>query len=171
MKKLLFVSALAVFAFTGAFAQSNASSNTGFKIGGGLNVLFPVSHFDAYSVGVGVDLLAQYRLSQKIAITGDLGYTSLMVKSKYKDLGVKSSGIVPIRAGIRFYPTSDIYIGGKVGVGVGTGDGSTTTTAYSFGVGYMLSPKLDVSANYDGYSKNSFSQGLAGVRLGYTFGN
>ena len=171
MKKLLFVSAIAFFAFTSASAQSSENSGSKFKIGGGINVLFPVSNADLYSVGAGIDLLAQYNLAPNVAITGDLGYTSLMIKSKYKDLGYKSStGIIPIRAGIRFYPSSEFYLGGKVGVGIGTGTGSSTLTAYSFGAGYMLSPKLDIGVNYDGYSKNG-SMSFLGARIGYTFGN
>ncbi len=171
MKKLLFGCALALFAFTSASAQSSGSGTdrAGFKVGAGLNVLFPVSNGELYSVGAGVDLLGQYYVSENVAITADLGYTSLMVKSKYKDIGFKSSyGIIPIRAGVRFFPSEQFYLGGKVGVGIGTGEGSTTLTAYSFGAGYMLSSKLDIGLNYDGYSKNG-SMGWLGLRLGYTF--
>lgn len=183
MKKLLFVSAVAFFAFTSASAQSSESTSSKFKIGAGLNVLFPVSNADAYSVGVGVDVMAQYAVSENISITADAGYTSLMVKSEFKSDDFKSQGIIPIRAGIRFFPSSQFYIGGKVGVGIMTdvvksinlvtgeiSKGSQSTTAYSFGAGYMLSPKLDIGINYDGYSKNG-SLGLIGARLGYTFGN
>lgn len=171
MKKLLFVCAVALFAFTSASAQSSDNAASKFKIGAGLNVMFPISNADLYSVGAGLDIMAQYNVAENIGITADLGYTSLMVKSKYKDIGYKSSvGIVPIRVGVRFYPSSQVYLGGKIGVGVGTSSGSTTLTAYSFGAGYMLSPKLDIGLNYDGYSKNG-SMSFLGLRLGYTFGN
>ncbi|MEO7048660.1 MAG: hypothetical protein ABI091_25390, partial [Ferruginibacter sp.] len=67
---------------------------------------------------------------------------------------------------------SSFYLGGKVGVGIFTGGGNnTSTTAYSFGAGYMISPKLDLGVSYDGYSKSGYSSGLVNVRLGYFFGN
>ena len=230
MKKLLFVSAIALFAFTSASAQekSSESSIQGFKVGAGLSVGFPMGGTlqknpsylgltspNSYTVGVGVDLLAQYGITDNIAITGDLGFTSLMVNKAYKRaetdanyIGTKKSlSLIPIRVGLRYYPTSQIYIGAKAGVAIGTNAGykleydavlddyvaktkSETLMAYSFGVGYMLSSKLDVSINYDGYSKKTTipgydlggglmfpatkvknTLGVVGVRLGYTFGN
>ncbi len=219
MKKLLFVSAIAFFAFTSANAQSSdASSIKGFKIGGGLNVDFPISgtlqknpsignqtYPSTYSVGVGIDLLAQYGFSDNLAVTGDIGFTTLMVNKKFKDdvnKEMKSLSLIPIRVGLRYYPSSQFYLGAKVGVGIGTNAGqeynastgvvktkSETLMAYSFGAGYMLSSKLDIGLNYDGYSKNTTragytiggvvfpsakiknTLGMIGVRLGYTFGN
>lgn len=186
MKKLLFVSALAFFAFTSASAQSKESSMEGFKIGGGIDVLFPVSNAKNVSVGAGIDILAQYGITENIVITADAGYTSLMIKKDYRFGDVKSQGLIPLRAGLRFYPSSQFYVGAKAGVGILSNavksytidanlnlvpvKGSVTYTAYSVGAGYMLSPKLDIGINYDGYSKNG-SFGLLGARIGYTFGN
>ncbi len=158
MKKLLFVAVL-----VSAFSVANAQS---FKIGGGIDLGVPVSNMGGTSIGAGVDLLGQIGLSENFAITVDAGYTSFFAKS-----GGSTVGLIPIRGGIRFNATPQIYLGGKAGVGIQTySGGSTTSTAYSFGAGYMLDKKLDLGLSYDGYSKNG-SFGYLNLRLGYTFGN
>jgi len=111
--------------------------------------------------------MGQYGISDNIAITADAGYTLLFGKDKSPDLS-----IIPIRAGVRFFTTPELYFGGKIGIGIlkVKGFDSNTATAYSFVAGYFINPKIDISAAYDGYSKNG-SSGLVAVRLGYIFGN
>ena len=143
---------------------SIANAQTTFKIGGGINLAIPASNMGGTSIGAGADLLGQIGLSENFAITVDAGYTSFFVKN-----GGDSYGLIPIRGGIRFMATPQIYLGGKAGVGILTGNGSSnSTTAYSFGAGYMLDPKLDLGLSYDGYSKNG-SFGYINLRLGYNF--
>ncbi|MEO5943371.1 MAG: outer membrane beta-barrel protein [Ferruginibacter sp.] len=165
MKKLLIIAVLVAGSFAG-MAQNDAGIR-GFKISGGIDLAIPASNFSGFSIGAGVDLLGQYGVSDNVGITADAGYTAVFPKG-----GGTNLGIIPIRAGIRFYPSSSFYLGGKAGVGIFTGGGSSTsTTAYSFGAGYMISPKLDLGVSYDGYSKSGSSSGLVNVRLGYFFGN
>lgn len=163
MKKLLFIAVLTAGSFAGMAQKAGIQ---GFKIEGGLNLAIPANNLSGASIGAGVDLLGQYGVSENFGITVDAGYTSIFPKG-----GGDNLGIIPIRAGIRYYASENFYLGGKVGVGILTGGGSSTsTTAYSFGAGYMISPKLDLGASYDGYSKSG-SFGLVNVRLGYFFGN
>ncbi len=146
------------------FSIANAQN---FRVGGGINLAVPVSNMEGISIGAGADLLGLIGLSPNFGITVDAGYTSLFAKN-----GGDNVGIVPIRGGIRFNATPELYIGGKAGVGILTGNGnSSTRTAYSFGAGYMLDPKLDLGLSYDGYSKKDFapSFGYINLRLGYFF--
>ncbi len=165
MKKLLILATFSAFSF---MAQSqDGPSIRGFKIGAGANLAIPLSNLNSTSIGAGFDLLAQYGIAEQLAITADAGYTSLFGKDGFNNLS-----IIPIRGGLRFFATPELYLGGKIGVGIIKTEGSEsrTATAYSFGAGYFLSPMIDVSAAYDGYSKNG-SFGLMNIRLGYTFGN
>lgn len=164
MKKLLIIVALTAFSFLG---QAQDAGIRGFKIGGGLDLLIPASKLSGSSIGAGIDLLGQYGISDNVAITADAGYSVLFGKDNFGDLS-----IIPIRAGLRFYPAPEFYVGGKVGVGIlkTKGVDSRSATAYSFGAGYVMSPKVDIGASYDGYSKTG-SFGLVNVRLGYTFSN
>ena len=158
MKKLLFVAVLVT-----AFSLANAQS---FKIGGGIDLAVPVSNMGGTSIGAGADLLGHIGISENLGITIDAGYTSFFAKNNGSNYG-----LIPIRGGIRFMATPQVYLGAKAGVGILTGGSSnTTTTAYSFGGGYMLDQKLDLGLSYDGYSKNG-SFGYLNLRLGYFFGN
>lgn len=167
MKKVFLFAALVAASFSG-IAQDGGSDVRGLKFNGGVHVDIPVSNMDAYGIGAGLDILGQYGFTDNLAVTLDAGYTSFFPKSDYKDI-IDNAGIIPIRAGIRFFATPQLYLGAKGGVGIGTGDGSETMTAYSFGAGYMMSSKLDVGVAYDGYSKNG-SMGSIGIRVGYYFG-
>src|SRR5690606_12366499 len=105
-----------------------------FRIGGGINVGIPVSNLEGASIGAGVDLLGLVELSDAFGVTVDAGYTSLFAKE-----GFDNMGIVPIRAGIRFNATPEIYLGGKAGIGILLNDGdNVTSTAYSFGGGFKM---------------------------------
>ncbi len=165
MKKTFFISALITFSFI--VKAQDAPSITGFKFGAGASVAIPVSNLDFTSIGAGIDLLGQYGINENIAITADAGYTGLFGKKGYSDFT-----LIPIRAGVRYFATPELYFAGKIGVGIlkTKGLSSETSTAYSFGAGYFISSNVDVSAAYDGYSKNG-SIGLVAIRLGYTFGN
>lgn len=161
MKKLIL--SLAVILL--ATAVANAQSERPFTGEIGLNLAIPVNNLEGASIGAGVDVLGQYMISDKVGITADAGYTSIFAKG-----GGDNLGIIPIRAGLRFYPSENFYLAGKAGVGIFTGGGSSyTATAYSFGAGYMISPVFDLGATYDGYSKVG-SIGLANIRIAYKFG-
>jgi hypothetical protein len=166
MKKILFV----VVLFAASFAANAQGDVLGLKFGLGANLAIPLTNYsDSYSIGAGIDLLGQYGISEQVAVTVDAGYTSLFGKKLPN--GIKNDlSIIPIRAGLRFYPAPEFYIAGKAGIGIIKPEGfsSTNTTAYSFGIGYFVNPTFDVSASYDGYSKNG-SSSLINIRLGYTF--
>lgn len=144
-------------------AQTNF--NTGLRIGGSVTLAVPVNKLKGFSVGAGIDVLAQYALSSNIAVTGDFGYTTVFAK----DDNLASFDILPLRVGLRYFPSSQFYFGAKIGTGIGVGKNSGSSTAYAFGAGLIMSPKLDVSANYEGFSKNGVSPGYLGIRLGYFF--
>ncbi len=167
MKKVFLFAALVAASFTG-IAQDGGSDVRGLKFNGGVHVDIPVSNLDNASIGAGLDILGQYGFTDNLAVTLDAGYTSFFPKEVNGQKG-DNFGIIPIRAGIRFFATPQLYIGAKGGVGIGTATGSETMTAYSFGAGYMMSSKLDVGASYDGYSKGG-SIGAIGIRVGYYFG-
>lgn len=161
MKKLIFSFAVLLL----STIVANAQSERPFSAEIGLDLAIPASNLKGYSIGAGIDALGQYMVTDKVGITADAGYTALFPKS-----GGKNLGIIPIRAGIRFYPTDNFYLAGKAGVGIITIPGDNyTSTAYSFGGGYMLSRAADLGVTYDGYSKAG-SFGLVNLRIAYKFG-
>ncbi len=160
MKKLFFATAILLAAFKG-----NAQSMLRFS--GGLNIGIPVSNLDGNSLGLGIDLMALYPLSEQVSVTGDFGYTALFANSKYGDAG--TTNLLPLRVGLRYYPSKSFFVAGKIGAGFISNSGnSATTTAYSFGLGYAINPKVELGGSYDGYNKNG-SIGLLNFRLAYFF--
>lgn len=157
MKKVL-LGAIILFAAVAANAQSS-----GLKFGIGLDLGIPAHNLSGSSIAAGADLMAEYGIAKEVALTGDIGYTALFAKS-----GGKTTNIIPLRAGIRFYPGSNFFVAGKIGAGFLSGNGSVTTTAYSLGGGFKIDNQLELGASYDGYSKNG-TVGLVNIRLGYFF--
>ncbi|MEO7444447.1 MAG: outer membrane beta-barrel protein [Ferruginibacter sp.] len=168
MKKLIVIAVFALVTFS--VKAQDEGSNTGFKFGAGVMVGLPASNLDGAGVIFGADLIGHYGFSETLAATLDAGYQNISAKN-----GGTGLNLIPIRVGLRYYPSMKFYIAAKGGIGLlsasGGGSGnSVTTTAYSAGVGYMLNEKTDLSVSYDGYSKDgSFS--IVGLRLGYFFGN
>jgi hypothetical protein len=149
-----------------SFAVSAQEFNEGFKVGGGFTFALPVGNLKGYSVGAGIDILAQYALAEKVAVTADFGYTTLFAK----DENLASFDVLPLRIGIRYLLAKEFYAAAKFGTGIIIGKGSAGSTAYAFGAGYILSSRMDVSAHFEGFSrKNSLSPSYLGIRLGYFF--
>jgi hypothetical protein len=181
MKKTMFIILCSAFASV-AIAQNTPANIRGFKVAGGINVAIPANNLKSYSIGVGADLLAQYGISNSFGITGDVGYTTLFPNDKGKAAGVRDLQIFPIRLGLRYYPSSAFYVGAKAGLGLLSDkglDNQNRTLTYSFGGGFMASPKLDLGLTYDGYTNNGASGignfndnslGIVNLRLGYFFG-
>jgi hypothetical protein len=136
-----------------------------FNLGVGLLLAVPVYNLDFSSTGGGVEAIAIYSLSEKVNLTADVGFTGLPGKNIYP-----STAIVPIRAGLRYFPTAKIYLGAKAGLGIYTIlKASASHMAYSAAAGYLVAKKLDAELYYDGYSNKNTSFGYTGIRLGYYF--
>jgi hypothetical protein len=135
------------------------------KIGAGISLAIPANNLPLSSIGTGIDLLAQYGLSEDLSVTADAGYTALFGKNAFPH-----TGVVPLRVGFRYFPLEQVYLAAKIGAGIYTlSNTNTSYTAYAVGAGYNLSEKIDVSASYDGFTRKFGSFGYAAIRLGYTF--
>ncbi len=164
MKKLILVFFLS---FNFFFTKSQTNVPQGFKIGAAISLAIPVSNLTYNTIGAGFDILAQYGLSNNLALTADVGATALFAK-----YNIPTTAVIPIRLGIKYFPSPAVYLGAKAGLGIYTLGNvvSENYAAWSLGAGYIISRRFDVSAAYEGYSKKNVSFGYAGLRLGYTFG-
>ncbi len=161
MKKLFFVSTILLATIAGTAQKSDL------KFGAGLNLGIPAHNLSGTSLGAGIDLMALYSLSKEAALTGDVGFTALFGKN-----GASTSSLIPLRIGLRYYPSANFFMGAKIGAGFISNSTSfvtsVTTTAYSFGLGYKFDPNWEIGGSYDGYSKNG-TVALVNFRLGYFF--
>lgn len=159
MKKVIFSMGIILFSVCTAKAQKNKDV----KFGLGFNVGIPAHNLGGTSLSAGIDLTGQFKASDDVAVTGDIGYTALFAKN-----GGGTSNLIPLRIGVRYFASTDFYIGGKIGAGFLSNPNTTsvTTTAYSIGFGYVPpARKIELGASYDGYSKNG-SIGLLNLRVG-----
>ena len=147
MKKVLFVFAIAVASFT-ASAQTTKG---GTQFGGGVRVGLPVGTFgDLYSFGIGAELQAEHFFSPTVSGTFTTGYTHFIGKD-FGGIKLPSFGAIPILAGVRVYPSTSFFIGGKVGYSVFTGNASGGGFTYEPQVGYNGS-KFQLGLGYNGIS-------------------
>lgn len=173
MKKLFLIVAIATTTVLTASAQDNAS---GFHIGAGIKLGLPIGDMaDMSEFGFGAEVQGEYMFSEKISAVASAGFMYF----KGKDLGglkVEDGNFVPVLAGIRFYPATNIFIGAKAGYTVVFSDGET-------GGGFSYEPQIGYNAEkfqiYVGYnatvsedildpSKN-VTQGFIGLGAIYKF--
>src|SRR5687767_6987488 len=102
--------AVALFFTTNAIAQSEEpkgdSKDT--RLGIGLSVGIPTN--DTYNIAVGGDLRLQKDFYSNISGILSLGYTNFSIKD---NLGGGSIGYVPLKAGLKYFPTERFYFSGE----------------------------------------------------------
>jgi hypothetical protein len=148
-------------------AQNGHAYTQGFRLSAGATLAIPSSNLSLWGIGLGADLMMQYGVAERLALTGDIGLTNLFSVKEIEDYR-----IVPIRIGARYFATDKIYLAAKTGVGFLKVKGveGATALAYTVGAGYMAGRHIDLGLAYDGYSKNG-TIGLVAIRLGYFFSN
>src|SRR5437764_759939 len=126
MKKIIFVSATLL-----AMHMADAQKKSDVKFSGGIDVGIPAHNLSGSSLSAGVDLMALYHMSKEADLTGDIGISALFGKN-----GASTSTLIPLRAGLRYYPSADFFAAAKIGLGFLSNNSSyvtsVTTTAYSF---------------------------------------
>lgn len=161
MKQVPIFIALLLICFTGI---GQAGKNK-LRVGAGLNMAIPVYNLDISSPGGGADVIVYYGLSGKSNITADAAFIGLPGKGSYP-----STGLIPIRLGVRYFPVPKLYAGAKAGLGIYTIlKASASHLAYSFNGGYIITKKLEAGILYDGYTNDKSSFGYLGIRVGYNF--
>jgi opacity protein-like surface antigen len=161
-----------------------------FRFSAGLELALPMGDFgDAYPLGYGLSLGGELPFADKFGATLTAGYTLLSVDSDLKDF-VKSSGMIPVQAGIKYYISEaqdGLYFHGQIGVhslSVTTEDitifgqttkGTTesdTNLSFALGAGYFISESIDLGLRYniitsseDGVDASSY----LGLRAAFNF--
>jgi opacity protein-like surface antigen len=178
MKKILLVAVFAVAAFSASAQKSESKSRTRFSIG--LEAGLPVGDAkDIYSFGIGGSAKAEIPVASKVFATISAGYTSLSytddVKATFKafNIDTKPQGVVPLKAGLKYFFGKNFYGAGELGAAIGTSKGDKTGFAWSPGVGasYPVSDKndIDFGARYESWSKDGVSTDQIGFHVALKF--
>lgn len=168
MRKVLLAFSIAAISFVSAKAQDNG----GFHAAGGLKVALPIGDFsNGYSLGIGAELQGEYMFAENISGVATAGYTHFLGKTVSEagvDYKMDAAGFIPVLAGVRFYPSSQFFVGAKAGLSFGTQTGAGSSFTYEPQVGYN-GEKFQVAAGYTAMSKNSVTLGSVGVSFLYKF--
>ena len=145
-------------------SQSQTSKKTMFGVG--VNAGFPTSQ-SSFSFVAGVDLQAEINAAKSLNLTGSLGYESYFIKSVYQSaLGQKTAGLIPILAGLKYKFTPALYGHAQVGYSISTQKGGNGSFTYAPSIGYIITPKVDVSVKFLGLKGGSDA---IFARLAYNF--
>ena len=174
MKKLFLLTAIAgMFAFTNASAQKDQAMY-GNKLGVGVEFGLPVGDFgDVYNLGVGGSLLYQAPVASNLNLTLNAGYMSFESK-EVLGFGLPNYSAIPVKAGVRYFFAENFYGGAELGAAFFTGDYSGTAFAYSPGIGVEFpvanKASVDLGVRYEGWSRDSHTNGFVGIRAAFNFG-
>jgi hypothetical protein len=163
------VAAVAMFIGVNASAQTNERPDSqAWRLGVGVSAGLPTN--DNYNIAVGGDLRLQKDFFSNISGTLTAGYTNFSVKDDAKAaLGFNSVGYIPVKAGIKIFPTERFYISGEVGAGFGTDEGQGTALVYAPGIGLGFNNGIDLGLRYEGFAQNDTNLGQVALRLAYGF--
>lgn len=103
-------------------------------------------------------------MAPDFGLTLKAGYLNYLGKS-----GIGDYGFIPVLAGFRYSFTPLVYASGQLGASFSTASGDGTFFSYAPGIGFMITPNVDVLARYEAASKSGVTYGNIGVRLAYNF--
>ena len=120
---------------------------------------------------LGGTVRAQYGLSDVLALTFTSGYYNFFAKKLtipgYGAVQPDDVGIIPVKAGVKFFYSKGFYVGAEAGAGFETPGGSPK---------FILSPNagfatraFDVSIRYENFTQKDHSFGLTAIRLATGF--
>ena len=153
------VAAFALLTSTLASAQTDSKAT---RLGIGVSLGVPNNDFN---FALGGDLRLQQDFSSNVSGLLSVGYTSFFPD----DSNVDNFGVIPLKAGLKVFPTNSLYISGEAGAGFGTNEGAGTSFVWSPGVGYAFNNGLDLSLRYEGFTKDGSTLGQTALRIAYGF--
>jgi hypothetical protein len=159
------VAAVAFFLNYDVQAQNTepAGDSRATRLGIGLNLGFPTT--EGYKFAIGGDLRLQQDFSSNISGILSAGYTNFSFKGE--DSG--SIGFIPVKAGVKIFPTESFYFSGELGAGFGTDEGQKTAFVWAPGIGYGFDNGIDLGLRYEGFTVNDNTLGQVALRIAYGF--
>lgn len=156
------------FAIVAASFAANAQTASKTSFGGGVRVGLPVGTFgDFSSFGIGAELQAEHAFSSQITGTLTTGYNHFIGK-EIGGFDFGSTGYIPVLAGIRVYPSSTFFVGGKAGMSFFTNEGGGSSFTYEPQIGYN-GQKFQLALGYQSQVEDGGSLGHVGLSAIFKF--
>jgi len=163
---------MALFALSLNFAKAQ---DEGFVFAAGVHLGLPTGDFKiSHSFGVGAEFQGEYFASEKFSIVASTGYYHFLGK-EYTILGSTDEypalGLLPINAGVRFYPVPQFFVGAKAGYAFNIGDDyEGGNFNYVPHIGFNAN-KIQLYVSWDGIQKDDYGTGHIGFGALYRFGS
>jgi hypothetical protein len=138
---------------------------------------------DAYNWMIGGSVQADIPVIQSLYVTVNAGYNNFFIKDELKQLGGKNMQLIPLKAGLKYFPVGDVfYVQGQAGVSLLTNKSDlnadkSAAFVYAPQIGALvkLAPKnyLDIGFRWEGTSSfydGGSSANFLGLRVAYSFG-
>ncbi len=155
------------------FAQENTTSK-GTELSIGVDAGLPMGDLkETNKFGIGGTAKFAYNIDESIALTLQSGYMTFTGES-YNILGVSGKysalNIIPIKVGGRYTFAGGPYLEPQLGLSLLSSKGGNGTTGFTYAInaGYRMTPGVDISARYEGISKEG-TISFIGLRLAYSF--
>ena len=163
MKKKQWLQLAVVIMICAATAMSAKAQNGGPRLGIGVDVGSTLK--SPVRTTLGADLRLQQPFGKGLSGILTTGYYQFFKADSYNP----GFGIIPLKAGLKFFPVKNVYISGEVGAGFGTKKGAGTSFVYSPSFGLAFGDGFDVSLKYENFTDyDGYAQQLA-LRLAYGF--
>lgn len=174
MKKTFLLIGISLLSYAGFAQKGNNQINVGAELA------FPTGdNSDFTKAGFGGTVKGLYGIGTAGQISLTTGFISFSAKNEIKELlgaDKVSSTVIPILAGYRHH-FNGFFVEPQVGYGIygakiKGGDFATSDSEGAFtwaaGAGYVYK-NAEISARYQGMSKDGESSGIVGIRLAYNF--
>lgn len=96
------------------------------------------------------------------------GYTHFFKTKKDGIVMFPTTSFIPVKAGLKFFPSTNVYLAGEIGAGFGMETGVGTSFVYSPSIGVIVGKDWDLSVKYEHFTKYTETQQLA-LRVAYGF--
>lgn len=191
MKNLKKLMIAAVFVVLTAFnlhaqttAEANQESETGFRIGVGFGLIYPLGNSkDRYDGGYSFLVQAEFPLASKyLYLTAASGYENIFGKEDELDNPVfPDIKRIPAKVGVKFFPIKNLYLHGEAGASFLTNkpdfrNGNSVAFIFAPQIGYQIplgdKNSLDLGVRYESTGKHysgGNSTNYFGFKLLYAF--
>jgi hypothetical protein len=171
-KLLYYLVLLTVSAFFVSNSYAQTTQKGKWRWSFGIEPGLPTGTIHDYSnFELGGTLRAQYGLSDALALTFTSGYYNFFAKKLtipgYGSVQPDDVGIIPVKAGIKFFFSKGFYVGAEAGAGFET-PGGPPKLLLSPNVGFATN-SLDLGIRYENFRQKDHSYGLLALRLASGF--
>ncbi len=141
----------------------NAKAQGPWRLGVGVNLGSTLNSPARMTLGAD----ARFQKSIENGVSGIIttGYYQFFKANDYN----KGFGIIPLKAGLKYFPIKNVYVAGELGVGFGTNNTQSVSFVYSPSFGLAFGDGFDASLKFEDYTIAGDNLPILALRIAYGF--